>query len=108
MAGSVPAHLIVSRDAQSWEIHPIVCPVADAARKDAVTVDGGYAPRCQMVDPRVGRRSCPFWYATIERDNSVNRIDGSTVFNRCVEAGKSQARLSVLCLGQRRNRPPGV
>jgi len=108
MAGNVPAHLVLSRDGNGWEIHPLVCPVADNARREAGAADVGLFPRCMAFDPGRGRRTCPYWYATVDYANSTERVDGSIIHGRVAERGKMQARIAVLCIGQRRNRPPGV
>lgn len=108
MAGNVPAHLMVSPNSQRWEIHPDICPGADEHRKEAIAGEPGLAPRCQVYDPIVGRRTCVYWYATARWWSAYDRVDGSTLWQAAEEEGKTQVRCAVLCMAQRRNRPPGV
>lgn len=108
MAGNVPAHLMISPFSRRWEIQPDVCPAMDEHRKDAVSTDSGLTPRCQVYDPIAGRRTCVYWYATVRWSCSYDRVDGSVLWTQAEESGKSQVRCGVLCMAQRRNRPPGV
>ncbi len=108
MAGRVAGHLQVTRDGESWEIIPTVCPVADEHRKAAAAGDVDLAPKCQTFSYGFGRRTCCYWYATTGDNNAAERLDGSMLHRDALAAGKSQIRCGVLCMGARRNRPPGV
>lgn len=108
MAGRVEAHVILARDGQSWHIEPQQCPLADEHRRSAAGMIGELGPRCQYYNPLLGRRTCPYWVATTVHQNASNRVDGSILWEEAERDGKSQIRCGVLCLGARRNRPPGV
>jgi hypothetical protein len=108
MAGRVSCHFTVGRDSESWTIDPDICPVADQHRRDAVDEDSQLAPRCQSFAYGFGRRTCPYWYATTGNSNAANRLDGSMLHQDAMARGVSQIRCGVLCMGARRNRPPGV
>lgn len=108
MAGRVQAHLVVSRDGHCWDIQPTVCPVADDQRRAAGESDAQLKPRCQEFNHGYGRRTCPLWYATTGEGNAAERLDGSILWERAIRDGKGQIRCGVLCLGARRNRPPGI
>lgn len=108
MAGRVGAHLELGRDGSTWRITPDVCPLADEHRREAGTVDPLLLPACQTYDGLVGRRSCVYWYATTATDNACDRLDGSMIYQLAMAKSQTQVRCGVLCMGQRRNRPPGV
>lgn len=108
MAGNVPARLQVFANGQDWAIDPFVCPAADEHRRDAVIQDEGLHPRCQDYNVFRGRRTCPYWYGTVSDQNATHRLDGSDLWNGAMTKGVTSAKCGVLCMAQRRNRPPGV
>jgi hypothetical protein len=108
MAGRVPAHIMIGDGLSTYWVEPSVCPVADEHRRDAADVEPGLAPRCLSHDPLIGRRTCPYWYALTTIDNAADRTDASLMAGVAAQAGRRQLRCGVLCMAQRRNRPPGV
>jgi len=108
MAGRVPGHILLDPAGYGYTINPMHCPGADDHRREATTFDSGLAPVCRIFNDMVGMRSCPYLIALADQSLATRRVDGSTLYAAAVELGKSQLRLTILCLCQRRNVPPGV
>jgi len=108
MAGRVNAHLMVGDVRSHYWVEPIFCPAADDHRQDAVRTDGGLAPVCLSYNVLVGRRTCVYWYGMTEEGNACHRTDAALLVDRADGQARRQLRCGVLCMAQRRNRPPGV
>jgi hypothetical protein len=108
MAGKVPAHLLLGDEADWYFVEPQHCPVADQHRRDAAEDEPSLAPRCLSNSPLAGRRTCPYWYGFTTMDNAAHRTDVTMIAGMAAQREWRQIRCGVLCMGQRRNVPPGT